>query len=132
MNTWNEQDPAAIAFLFVACARTADDELVEAELVRVVERVAQWMPGASREQVHDVLERAVTLYQGAPDHRAVIGLVEATAERLRELLVREDRERLVTELIGLAYADGQVDLGETDFVLATARILGVEIALSPE
>ncbi|PRQ06753.1 TerB family tellurite resistance protein [Enhygromyxa salina] len=132
MTTWNEQDPAAIAFLFVACARTADGELVEAELVRIVERVGQWMPGATREQLHEVLERAVALYQGAPDQRAVFSLVEATAARLRDLLVREDRERLVTELIGLAYADGQVDIGETDFVLATARILGVEVALATE
>ncbi|KIG12139.1 hypothetical protein DB30_01873 [Enhygromyxa salina] len=132
MSTWNEQDPAAIAFLFVACARTADGELVEAELVRIVERVGQWMPGASREQLHEILERAVALYQGAPDQRAVIGLVEATAERLRELLAREDRERLVTELIGLAYADGHVEQGEADFVLATARILDVEVALSTD
>lgn len=130
MTTWNDLDPAAIAFLFVACARTADGEFVDAEFVRIVERVGQWMPGASREQLHEVLERAVALYQAAPDDRAVIELVEVTAERLRDLLAPEDRERLVTEMIGLARADGAVDVGETDFVLATARILGVTVALA--
>jgi uncharacterized tellurite resistance protein B-like protein len=130
MNAWTELDPAAIAFLFAACARTADGELVEDEFVRIVERVSQWMPGASREQLYDVFERGVSLYQDAPDHRAVLALVEVTAERLRDLLEQEDRERLVTELIGLAYADGQVDVGEIDFVLCTARILNVEVALT--
>ena len=130
MSSWEDLDPAAIAFLFVACARTADGELVEAEVVRIVERISQWMPGATRDQVHDVLEQGVKLLRDAPDARSLAQLVEVTAERLGALLAPEDRERLVTELIGLVQADGEVDQGETDFVLAAARALGVEVALA--
>lgn len=129
-SSWNESDPAAIAFLYVACARTADGELAEAEVVRIVERIAAWMPGSSREELHEVLARAVALFQAAPDPKALHELVTATASRLHDLLAVEERERLVTELIGLSYADGQVDVGETDFVLAIARILDVEVGLA--
>ena len=130
MHTWDDVDPAAIAFLFVACARLADGVLSEVEVVRIVERVAQWMPGATTEDIHAELERAVSLFRDAPDATAQQALVLATAERLRELLGPPERERLVTELIGLAYADGEVDLGETDFVLTVARALDVEVALA--
>jgi uncharacterized tellurite resistance protein B-like protein len=130
VNTWDEVDPAAIAFLFVACARMADGVLSEAEVVRIVERVAQWMPGATTQELHNQLERAVTLFQSGPDQVAQQALVVATADRLRDLLAAPERERLVTELIGLAYADGEVDVGETDFVLTVARRLDVDVALA--
>jgi uncharacterized tellurite resistance protein B-like protein len=130
VSTWDDVDPAAIAFLFVACARMADDVLSEAEVVRVVERVAQWMPGGTREQIHAELEKAVSLFRSAPDHVAVQALVIATAERLHERLEVSERERLVTELIGLSQADGEVDVGETEFVLTVAKCLDVEVALA--
>jgi uncharacterized tellurite resistance protein B-like protein len=129
MSTWDGTDPSAIAFLYVACARMADGELSEAEVVRIVERVSAWMPGASTEQIHETLEHAVALFREAPDGRSRQELVEVTAERLHELLAAEERERLVTELIGLVYADGKVDVGETDYVLAVAGILDVEVAI---
>jgi uncharacterized tellurite resistance protein B-like protein len=129
VNPWDEVDPAAIAFLFVACARLADGELSEAEVVRIVERVAQWMPGATREQLRGELERALALFHDAPDETAARALVVATAERLRERLAAPERERLVTELIGLSYADGELDIGETDYVLAVAELLDVEVSL---
>ena len=132
MPSWDDVDPAAIAFLFVACARTADGELVESEVVRAVERIAAWMPGASREQVREVLARAVELHRSAPDERSVIELVRATAERLRTRLAQVERERVVTEIIGLVRADGEVDLGELDFVVAVAKILEVEVAVVDE
>ncbi len=130
VNPWDGTDPAAIAFLFVACARMADDSLSEAEVVRIVERISQWMPGASRAQVHGALERAVELFRSAPDRAAREALVVVTAERLGELLAAPERERLVTELIGLSYADGEVDVGETDFVLSVARKLDVDVAIA--
>jgi uncharacterized tellurite resistance protein B-like protein len=130
VHNWDDVDPSAIAFLFVACARMADDSLSEAEVVRIVERVGQWMPGATLEQVHDEIGRAVTLFKDAPDRTAEQALVTVTAERLRDLLPAPERERLVTELIGLSYADGEVDVGETDFVLTVAQQLGVEVALA--
>lgn len=130
MSTWEAIDPAAIAFLFVACARMADDALSEAEVVRIVERIAQWMPGATREQIHAEIERAVTLFRDAPDRLAQQALVVVTAERLRDLLTAPERERLVTELIGLSYADGELDLGETDFVLAVADRLDIKVGLA--
>jgi uncharacterized tellurite resistance protein B-like protein len=129
VSLWASVDPAAIAFLFVACART-DDTLSEAELVRLVERVAQWMPGATREQLRAELEKAVILFGSAPDRAALHALVTATAERLRERLEISERERLVTELIGLSQADGEVDINETDFVLTIAKCLDVEVALA--
>jgi uncharacterized tellurite resistance protein B-like protein len=131
VSLWASVDPAAIAFLFVACART-DDTLSEPELVRLVERVAQWMPGATREQLHAELEKGVSLYRSAPDRAAVQALVTATAERLRERLEASERERLVTELIGLSQADGEVDVSETDLVLAIAKCLDVEVALADD
>ena len=130
MTTWDDIDPVAIAFLFVACARMGDGALHEAELVRLVERVGQWMPGASEAQLREVLGQAVDLYRDAPDDRARAALVHATAERLREAASHEDRERLVTELIGLVYADGAVNVGETDFVMDVARALDVTVALA--
>lgn len=130
VSTWSDVDPAAIAFLFVACARLGDGSLSEPEVVRIVERVAQWMPGATREQIHDEIERAVALFRDAPDRASQQALVVATAERLHELLDAPARERLVTELIGLSYADGEVDVGETDFVLTVAERLDVEVALA--
>jgi uncharacterized tellurite resistance protein B-like protein len=130
VSAWEDVDPAAIAFLFVACAKLADDELSESEVVRIVERVAQWMPGATREQLRAELARAIDLFRSAPDRAAQQALVVATAERLRERLAAPERERLVTELIGLSYADGELDVGETDFVLAVAEQLDVEVALA--
>ena len=129
MSAWEHTDPTAIALIYVACARLGDGELVEAELVRIVERVGQWMPGASEDQLREVIARGIEQFQAAPDERAQLQLVEASAERLHEVLAAQDRERVVTELIGLVQADGAVDVGETDFVLAVARALGVEVAL---
>jgi uncharacterized tellurite resistance protein B-like protein len=127
---WEQSDPSAIAFLYLACGRIGDGELVEAELIRIVERIGQWMPGATREQLHEVLGKATELLRSAPDEVALAELVEVTAERLHDVLAEQERERLVTELIGLVQADGDVDIGETDFVLAVARKLGIHVAVA--
>ncbi|MFO7565039.1 MAG: TerB family tellurite resistance protein [Enhygromyxa sp.] len=129
MSVWEDVDPAAIAFLFVACARLGDGVLSEPELVRIVERVAQWMPGATLEQLRAELERGIELFRDAPDRAAQEALVGATTKRLREQLAAPERERLVTELIGLSYADGELDVGEADFVLTVAETLDVEVAI---
>ena len=129
MSTWDDIDPTAIALLFVGCARLGDGEIVDAELTRIVERVSQWMPGASEVQLRATLAKAIEQFRAAPGATAQLELVEAAARRLHDLLVPSDRERVVTELIGLAYADGEVSVGETDFVLAVAHELGVEVAL---
>ncbi len=129
MSAWEHTDPTAIALIFVACARLGDGELVEAEMTRIVERVGQWMPGASEDELREALAQGVEQFRAGPDATAQLELVRAAASRLAERLAAPDRERIVTELIGLVYADGSVDVGETDFVLAVARTLGVEVAL---
>lgn len=122
-----DSDLAAIAFVFVACAKLADGEFDDAELVRLVERVAGWAPGASRAELRAALGRAVELLTAAPDDRARHELVAASTRSLAERLPAEDRERLITELIGLVSVDGRVEPGETDFVLAVAKLLGVQV-----
>lgn len=129
MSAWDDIDPTAIALLYVGCARLGDGEIDAAELTRIVERINQWMPGASEAQLRETLSQAVEQFRAAPDPRAQLALIDAAARRLGTVLVATDRERVVTELIGLAYADGGVDVGETDFVLAVARSLGVEVAV---
>ena len=129
MTPWQDTDLVGIGFLFVVCARMADGVLSEEEVVRIVQRMAAWMPGATTEQIHAMLERSVAEYQAPPDDRSRAELVEATARGLRQRLARPERERLMTELIGLTQADGEVDLGETDFVLAIARALDIQVAL---
>ncbi|EDM74405.1 hypothetical protein PPSIR1_17115 [Plesiocystis pacifica SIR-1] len=124
---WTESDPAAIAFLFVCCAKLSDGDLSDEELVRIVERVAAWMPGASEDELRGALGRATALYGDAPDALSRRELAEATAHRLGELLVQADRERLITELIGLAQVDG-VTPGETSFILAVAEVFGVAVS----
>ena len=78
-----------------------------------------------------VLEELVPVIRRHDDEGllAQLELVDAAARRLATILAPLERERVVTELIGLAYADGGVDVGETDFVLAVARALDVEVAL---
>lgn len=128
MSTWEQVDVAAIAFLFVACAHS-DDTLDETELVRLVQRVAQWMPGATLAQIREQLMKGIKLFRSAPDRVALEALVVATAQRLHMVLEVSERERLVTELIGLSQADGGVEVGEADFVLTVAEHLDVEVAL---
>ena len=129
MSAWQHTDPTAIALIYLACARLGDGELVEAELERIVTRIAQWMPGAEQAELRQVLGTAVDQFRAAPDASAQLQLVEAAASRLATVLAAPERERVVTELIGLVQADGAVDVGETDFVLAVARKLGVQVAL---
>lgn len=130
MSAWQHTDPTAIALIFVACARLGDGELVEAELTRIVTRVGQWMPGASEAQLREVLATAIEQFRAAPDPAAQLQLVDAAASRLVELMAAPERERVVTELIGLAHADGSVEAGETDFVFAVARTLGVDVSIA--
>ncbi|GEM_PF-2646408 len=131
MSSWNQSDLASIAFVFVACAKMTDGDLSEVEIVRIVERIAGWMPGASTAELHAVLARAVELFKAAPDDQARHQLVSASTNALHERMVPEDRERLVTELIALVQVDGRVDDSEANFVFAIAEILGVDVRAYP-
>ena len=65
----NLPDPQNFVETFRGSHRYVLDYLAE-EVVRIVERITQWMPGATREQIHDELERAVKLFRSAPDRAA--------------------------------------------------------------
>ncbi len=107
-----------VALVLVAVAHSSDARLGGSELAAIREALAGWKPGASADEVEGVLRVVLERYQEAPT------AVEPTIERLAASLSLLERLALVSDLLGVAGADGAVSASEREAIDALKQAHG--------
>lgn len=137
----DEEILRALAFVYLCCAKTADDELAPEEIARIHDKLLirllelqlvseQARPIATlRDTSREITAGAAQAFRAARDHEALLSRLDADARFLRARLPRPARERVLLDLLGLAEADGTVSPGESAFVEAIARTFEIPLTV---
>jgi len=117
----------SLAFVFLACSKLPDGDVDIAEQGAIVSRLLTWLTVGDEEVATEALKKTVASFQTLPSTDEILRQLVGHAEFLGQHLTPEQCQKVITDLIAIVEADGVVLASESDFVLATARSLGVDV-----
>lgn len=115
-----------LAFIFIAVAHGATNDLSEAEIEASLRRLQGWQPDLPKEEVREVFRRALQVYAERPDQ----ALIEESLEALKDALPAIQRLAALDDLYSVARADGELTETERELLLGLARAWDVNVRLN--
>ncbi len=117
----------ALAFVYLACSQLPDGEVATSERGTIVSRMLAWTPVDDEGTATDALKQAVTSFQSCPDTAAQLRQLVHHADFLHGHLTPEQCQQVISDLIAIVEADNKVLASESNFVVAAAKSLGVDV-----
>jgi len=115
-----------LSFLYIVVAHSSDDELSTDEIDVILDRLQEWEPRLSREDLRDVFRRALQVYADEPETALIQGSVEA----LKEALPLVQRLTALDDLNTVAHADGAPTANERELIKNLAQAWDVSVRLN--
>ena len=115
-----------IALMYLIMGHSADGELNDVEIRTMIDRLGEWEPGLSEEELRSILRTALQYYSQSPDAEDIQDSINALKDALR----RSQRLIILDDLITIAKSDGEVTSEEREIAesLSAAWRIGVRIA----
>jgi len=119
-----------VAFLYIVVSHSADGELNDAEIETMKERLAEWQPDATADEVKKVLGEALQYYAQEFDEQALAETVHSLDEGVdivKKLAVLND-------MVHIAEADGALMTEEVEIIntLSEAWEIGIQLGVEEE
>lgn len=112
-----------MGLIYVVVAHSTDSDLSEPELSAMIERLLQWQPDFSEEDVRRVLRDVLQFYAGEPDKDDLRKSILALDESLPML----QRLALLDDLVYIAEADGDFSAHERDMILTISKAWNLSV-----
>lgn len=115
-----------IAHMYLIMGHSADGELNDVEIRTMIDRLGEWEPGLSEEELRGIMRTALQYYSQSPDAEDIQDSINALKDALR----RSQRLIILDDLITIAKSDGEVTSEEREIAesLSAAWRIGVRIA----
>lgn len=115
-----------LAFLYIVVAHSANNDLSSAEIDVILERLHEWQPQRSEEEMRDVLRRSLQVYADEPAQ----SLIQESVEALKDVLPVVQRLTVLDDLNTVAHAEGGLTRTERELIMHLARAWDVNIRLN--
>ncbi len=115
-----------LAFLYILVGHAADEDLSGSTVDVMVDRLQEWQPERSLEELRDVVRRALQVYAEQPREDLIYDSVEA----LKEALSSTHRLTALDDLYTVARADGPLTRTERDLISSLARAWDVNVRMN--
>jgi len=115
-----------LAFLYILVAHSANNDLSGKEIDVMIDRLHEWQPDLSTEEVRDVVRRSLQVYAEEPQQ----SLIQESVESLKEVLPVVQRLTVLDDLNTLAHADGGLSRNERELIMHLARAWDVNVRLN--
>lgn len=115
-----------LAFLYILVAHSANDDLSGQEIDVMIDRLNEWRPDLEREEIRDVVRRALQVYADEPQQ----SLIQESVESLKEVLPVVQRLTVLDDLSTLAHADGGIGRNERELIMNLARAWDLNVRLN--
>ncbi|MCX4243564.1 TerB family tellurite resistance protein [Paraliomyxa miuraensis] len=116
----------ALAFLYVTFGHATDGTLTQEEMRTLAAKLGTRAPELTLEDLGQVLRSAVSAFMAVPTREARISTAQTHATILRDACDDAMRRAILSDLVEIAKADGQVSDEELAFIDQTAATLGVQ------
>ncbi len=115
-----------LAFLYVLVGHGDGDDLSADTVDVMVDRLQEWQPEQSRDELRDVVRRALQVYAEQPREELIYDSVEA----LKEALSSTHRLTVLDDLHTVARADGHLTRAERDLITSLAQAWDVNVRMN--
>ncbi|HET6566795.1 MAG TPA: TerB family tellurite resistance protein [Rhodothermales bacterium] len=115
-----------MGLLYVVVAHSTDNDLSEGEITAMIERMLQWQPGYTDEDVRKLLREVLQYYSSGPKESELKRAVHNVSESLPML----QRLALLDDLVYIAEADGDFTANERDMILTLAEAWNLNVRLN--
>lgn len=112
-----------LAFIFIVVAHSANDDLASPQIDAALDRLQEWRPDLSTEDVRDVFRRALQVYAEEPDQ----SLIEGSVEALKQALPRVQRLAVLDDLCAVVRADTASSHAGRELIMTLARAWDVNV-----
>ena len=115
-----------LAFLYVLVGHNADEDL-SADTIGVMEdRLQEWQPDLSADEVREVMRRALQVYASEPGE----DLIHDSVEALKEALPSTQRLTVLDDLHTVARADGTLTQTDRELITSLAQAWDLNVRLN--
>jgi len=115
-----------MALMYLVVAHSADNELNDAEIAAMVERMQDWQPKLEEGEIRQVLREAMGLYAKGPAETPF----QHSLDALRNNLTVVHRLVLLDDLAYIARADGPITTLEEELLSNLSHAWGVGVRLN--
>jgi uncharacterized tellurite resistance protein B-like protein len=115
-----------LAFLYILVGHSAGDDLSSRTIDTMEERLHEWEPELSDDQVREVVRRALQVYADEPEE----GLIHDSVEALKEALPSTQRLTVLDDLHTVARADGALSRNERELIRSLAQAWDLNVRLN--
>ncbi len=131
-STVREEDAPAwsllhdMALMYLVMAHSADNEINEAEIAAMIERLNDWKPELTEPDVRGVLREALTFYSKGPGS----GALQRSVDAIRNNLPVVHRLVLLDDLAYVARSDGPISTLEEEILISLSNAWGVGVRMN--
>lgn len=115
-----------LAFLYIVVAHSANNDLSSEEIDVMLDRLHEWQPERSREDIRDVFRRSLQVYADEPEQ----SLIQESVEVLKDALPLVQRLTVLDDLSTVAHANGGVTGNERELIMYLAQAWDVNVRLN--
>ncbi len=115
-----------IAFLFLTFGQVTDNSLGQDELKVIAKRLANWVPAGSPVAIPSMLREVAGWHTSLESEDLRRMTASDSAHILYQRLSKEDRRKVVLDIVEIAKADGKVSDGERGFMSALLAIFKIK------
>lgn len=109
-----------LTLLFLSLTHGTDADLSPEEVSSTQKRLKRWFPDASDDALSRAGDEVMLVYLGEGRE----GMVQMSAESIRQNVTADQRVALLNDLADLAHADGAIAPGEVEFIRQLAAYWG--------
>lgn len=115
-----------LAFLYILVGHSDGEELTPDTIDVMVDRLHEWRPKRSNEQVREIVRRALQVYADEPDK----DLIHDSVEALKEALPTTHRLTVLDDLHTVAQADGAMTRNERQLIHSLAQAWDLNVRMN--
>lgn len=115
-----------LAFLYVVVAHSPENDLHPEKIETMLERLQEWQPDLSEEEVRDVLRHALQVYADQPNR----SLIQDSVEALKDALPGVQKLTVLDDLHAVVEANGGTTPNERELIMSLARAWDVNVRLN--
>lgn len=115
-----------LAFLYIVVAHSSNNDLVSEEIDTILDRLHEWQPELSEDELRDAFRRSLQVYADDPKQ----SLIEDSVQDLKDALPLVKRLTALDDLNTVAYADGTLTSNERQLIMNLAQAWDVNVRLN--
>jgi uncharacterized tellurite resistance protein B-like protein len=115
-----------LAFIYIVVAHSANDDLSSDEIDVMLQRLHEWQPDRSADEIRDVFRRALQVYADEPEQ----ALIQESVEALKDALPIVQRLTVLDDLNTVAHADGGLTGHERELIMYLAKAWDLNVRLN--